>query len=151
MKRTLAFAPKADLLWLETKNPDLKQAQGFASEIHSHFPGKSVQFDLCFSLPRFVELTAHFLDARGRWLVYNLSPSFNWGAHGFTPEQLESFVWDLGRSGFVLQLISLAGLHSNAVVTGRPIFLHVTRSSHTSADNLPTQQRSSHSASRRRA
>lgn len=53
-----------------------------------------------------------------RWLVYNLSPSFNWGAHGFTNEQLKSFIWDLGKSGFVLQLISLAGLHSTAVVTG---------------------------------
>ncbi|SCZ98842.1 BZ3500_MvSof-1268-A1-R1_Chr7-1g09290 [Microbotryum saponariae] len=91
MKRTLSYAPLADLLWLETKEPNLAQAQGFATEIRSHFPSK--------------------------WLVYNLSPSFNWGAHGFTPEQLKSFVWDLGSSGFVLQLISLAGLHSTAVVT----------------------------------
>lgn len=33
-------------------------------------------------------------------------------------ETLKSFVWDLGKSGFVLQLISLAGLHSTATVTG---------------------------------
>lgn len=91
MKRTLAFAPHSDLSWLETKEPDLKQAQGFASEIRAKFPGK--------------------------WLVYNLSPSFNWSAHGFSPDQLKSFVWDLGKVGFVLQLISLAGLHSTAVTT----------------------------------
>ncbi|SCV70860.1 BQ2448_3622 [Microbotryum intermedium] len=91
MKRTLAYSPLADLLWLETKEPNLSQAQGFATQIRSQFPSK--------------------------WLVYNLSPSFNWGAHGFTSEQLQSFVWDLGSSGFVLQLISLAGLHSTAVVT----------------------------------
>ncbi|KAK4703380.1 isocitrate lyase, partial [Phenoliferia sp. Uapishka_3] len=92
LKRVKAFAPHADLLWLETKSPDLKQATDFANDIRADFPGK--------------------------WLVYNLSPSFNWGAHGFSNEQLKSFIWDLGKSGFVLQLISLAGLHSTAVVTG---------------------------------
>lgn len=51
-----------------------------------------------------------------RWLVYNLSPSFNWGAHGFNEAELKSFITDLGKAGFVLQLISLAGLHSGAVV-----------------------------------
>lgn len=50
--------------------------------------------------------------------MYNLSPSFNWAAHGFSDDQLKSFVWDLGKSGFVLQLISLAGLHSGALATG---------------------------------
>lgn len=30
---------------------------------------------------------------------------------------LKNFVWDLGREGFVFQLISLAGLHSGAVTT----------------------------------
>jgi isocitrate lyase len=32
-------------------------------------------------------------------LVYNLSPSFNWGAHGFTDEQLKAFVWELAKEG----------------------------------------------------
>lgn len=48
-----------------------------------------------------------------------MSPSFNWTAHGYTDEQLKSFVWDLGKAGFLIQLISLAGLHSTAVVTGK--------------------------------
>jgi len=91
LKRVKAFAPYSDLLWLETKTPDLEQARGFAGEIHAEFPGK--------------------------WLVYNLSPSFNWSAHGFTDETLKSFIWDLAQSGFVLQLISLAGLHSTGMVT----------------------------------
>ncbi|GAA5894509.1 hypothetical protein JCM8208_006260 [Rhodotorula glutinis] len=91
LKRTLAFADFADLLWLETKAPDLVQAQTFAGEIRTAHPGK--------------------------WLVYNLSPSFNWGAHGFSKDQLKSFVWDLGKAGFAIQLISLAGLHSTAVTT----------------------------------
>jgi len=37
--------------------------------------------------------------------------------HGFTEETLKSFVWDLAKHGFVLQLISLAGLHSTATIT----------------------------------
>ncbi|KAK9897363.1 isocitrate lyase and phosphorylmutase [Cystobasidium minutum MCA 4210] len=91
MKRVLAFSPYADMLWLETKSPDLKQATGFAREIREKYPGK--------------------------WLVYNLSPSFNWGAHGFSDKDLKDFIWNLGKEGFVLQLISLAGLHSGAMVT----------------------------------
>jgi isocitrate lyase len=58
VSRALAFAPCADLIWLETKTPDLKQAQSFARRIREKFPGK--------------------------WLVYNLSPSFNWSAHGYS-------------------------------------------------------------------
>ncbi|KAJ7292814.1 isocitrate lyase [Mycena rebaudengoi] len=91
IKRALAFAPYADLLWLETKEPDLEQARYFARKIRAKFPGK--------------------------WFVYNLSPSFNWSKHGFSEAQLKSFVWDLAKEGFVFQLISLAGLHSGAVAT----------------------------------
>ncbi|KAK5081463.1 mitochondrial 2-methylisocitrate lyase [Cryomyces antarcticus] len=36
---------------------------------------------------------------------------------GFTEEALKSFIWDLAKHGFVLQLISLAGLHSTATIT----------------------------------
>ncbi|KAL1741246.1 isocitrate lyase [Schizophyllum fasciatum] len=91
IRRSIQFAPYADMIWLETKKPDLDQARAFARRIREAHPGK--------------------------WLVYNLSPSFNWAAHGFSEEQLKSFVWDLAKEGFVLQLISLAGLHSNAVTT----------------------------------
>lgn len=51
-------------------------------------------------------------------MVYNLSPSFNWSAHGFSDADLKNFIWDLGKEGFVLQLISLAGLHSGATIMG---------------------------------
>ena len=91
LKRVRTFAPYADMLWLETKTPDLAQAQGFAAKIHQDNPGK--------------------------WLVYNLSPSFNWSAHGFSDEDLRNFVSDLGHAGFVFQLISLAGIHSVGVTT----------------------------------
>ncbi|KAF9015739.1 isocitrate lyase [Cyathus striatus] len=91
IKRTMAFAPYADLLWLETKAPDLEQARYFARKVREKYPGK--------------------------WFVYNLSPSFNWSQHGFSDADLKNFVWELAKEGFVLQLISLAGLHSNAVTT----------------------------------
>ncbi|KAF8167421.1 isocitrate lyase [Crassisporium funariophilum] len=91
IKRTKAFAPYADLLWLETKSPNLEQARYFSRNIREVYPGK--------------------------WFVYNLSPSFNWSQHGFSDAALKSFIWDLANEGFVLQLISLAGLHSNAVTT----------------------------------
>lgn len=91
IKRAMTFAPYADMIWLETKEPDLEQARYFARKIRARYPGK--------------------------WFVYNLSPSFNWAAHGFSDAQLKSFVWDLAKEGFVFQLISLAGLHSGAVAT----------------------------------
>ncbi|KAF2454559.1 isocitrate lyase [Lineolata rhizophorae] len=90
-KRAREFAPYADLLWVETGDPSVEKAAGFAREVRAEFPGKK--------------------------LVYNLSPSFNWLGHGFSEESLKSFVWDLAKEGFVLQLISLAGLHSNATIT----------------------------------
>ncbi|KAJ3766816.1 isocitrate lyase [Lentinula raphanica] len=91
VKRALAFAPYADLLWLETKTPDLEQARSFARRIREKYPGKL--------------------------LVYNLSPSFNWSAHGYSDAELKAFVFELAKEGFILQLISLAGLHSNATAT----------------------------------
>lgn len=91
IKRSIAFAPYADMIWLETKLPDLNQARYFSRKIREKYPGK--------------------------WFVYNLSPSFNWSAQGFSNEDLKNFVWDLGKEGFVLQLISLAGLHLNATAT----------------------------------
>ncbi len=90
-KRAIEFAPYADLLWLETADPNVEKAGRFASEIRKAYPGKH--------------------------LVYNLSPSFNWMGQGFDDTTLKSFIWDLAKHGFVLQLISLAGLHSTATVT----------------------------------
>jgi isocitrate lyase len=54
----MVFAPYADLIWLETKAPNLEQARSFARKIREKYPGK--------------------------WFVYNLSPSFNWASHGFS-------------------------------------------------------------------
>lgn len=90
-KRAIEYAPFADLLWVETGDPNVANAAKFAGEIRSKYPGKG--------------------------LVYNLSPSFNWMGHGFSNETLKSFIWDIAKHGFVLQLISLAGLHSGAVIT----------------------------------
>ncbi|KAH8120000.1 isocitrate lyase and phosphorylmutase [Phellopilus nigrolimitatus] len=89
IKRAKIFAPYADLLWVETSTPDLSTARYLSGKVKEQYPGK--------------------------WFVYNLSPSFNWGKFGFSDADLKNLVWDLGKEGFVLQLISLAGLHCNAV------------------------------------
>jgi isocitrate lyase len=90
-KRAIEYAPYADLLWVETGDPNVKNAAQFAGEIRQKYPGKG--------------------------LVYNLSPSFNWMSHGFNDQTLKSFIWDIAKEGFVLQLISLAGLHSTATIS----------------------------------
>ncbi|KAL0960620.1 hypothetical protein HGRIS_005651 [Hohenbuehelia grisea] len=91
VNRAIAFAPYADLLWMETKKPILSQAQEFAAGVHSVHPG--------------------------HWLAYNLSPSFNWDAAGLGEKDMEGFVWELGKLGFVWQFITLGGLHSNAYIS----------------------------------
>jgi isocitrate lyase len=48
--RALAFAPYADLLWLETPAPDLAAARAFACVIHSQYPGKLLAYS-CSASP----------------------------------------------------------------------------------------------------
>jgi len=89
--RAKAYCPHADLIWMETAKPVTSQAQEFASAVHQAFPGKM--------------------------LAYNLSPSFNWDAAGMVDAEIEAFTGDIARMGFVWQFITLAGFHSNGLVT----------------------------------
>ncbi|KAL7418137.1 isocitrate lyase [Mrakia frigida] len=91
INRAVAFAPYADLLWMETKSPIYKQAKEFADGVHAARPGQ--------------------------WLAYNLSPSFNWDAAGLGETEMKEYVWELGKLGFVWQFITLGGLHSNAYIS----------------------------------
>lgn len=52
-------------------------------------------------------------------LAYNLSPSFNWDKAGMTDDQLGVFNDELGRLGYTWQFITLAGFHSNGLITTR--------------------------------
>ncbi|RKF61883.1 2-methylisocitrate lyase, mitochondrial [Erysiphe neolycopersici] len=90
-KRAIEYAPFADLLWVETGDPSVQKAAQISNEIRSRYPHKP--------------------------LVYNLSPSFNWMSCGYSSETLKSFIWDIAKLGYVIQLVSLAGLHSTATIT----------------------------------
>ncbi|KAI9887883.1 MAG: hypothetical protein M1823_000271 [Watsoniomyces obsoletus] len=90
-KRAIHFAPYADMLWVETAKPDVEVARQLAQTVREKYPDKG--------------------------LVYNLSPSFNWMGEGFSPESLSSFTSDIAKFGYVLQLVSLAGVHSTATIT----------------------------------
>ena len=83
--RGLAFAPYADLLWWETSEPNLAEAQRFAAAIHAQYPGKM--------------------------LAYNCSPSFNW-AKKLEAEQIADFQQAIGAMGYKFQFVTLAGFHS---------------------------------------
>jgi isocitrate lyase len=89
--RGIAFAPHCDLLWMETAKPDLLEAREFALGVLAVHPEMM--------------------------LAYNLSPSFNWDAAGMDEAQMQSYIPDLARLGFCWQFITLAGFHSNALVT----------------------------------
>ena len=83
--RGLAYAPYADLVWMETSTPDLGEAREFAEAIHAEFPGKL--------------------------LAYNCSPSFNWRRH-LDDDTIERFQRELGAMGYKFQFITLAGFHA---------------------------------------
>ncbi|HWA81332.1 MAG TPA: isocitrate lyase [Acetobacteraceae bacterium] len=83
--RSLAYAPYADLLWWETSEPDLAEAERFANAIHRQFPGKM--------------------------LAYNCSPSFNW-AKKLSAARIASFQRDIAAMGYKFQFVTLAGFHA---------------------------------------
>ncbi len=83
--RGLAYAPYADMLWMETSRPDLAVARQFAESIHAAFPGKL--------------------------LAYNCSPSFNWKKH-LSVTEMENFREELAALGYRFQFITLAGFHA---------------------------------------
>ena len=49
-------------------------------------------------------------------LAYNLSPSFNWKA-AMEPADQETYIKRLASMGYCWQFITLAGLHSNALIS----------------------------------
>jgi isocitrate lyase len=81
--KSLAAAPFADLLWMETKTADLGDARRFAEAIHAVYPDKM--------------------------LAYNLSPSFNWDTTGLSDDEMRRFPEDLGKLGFVFNFITYGG------------------------------------------
>lgn len=85
LARGHAYAPYADLLWVESSEPDLELARTFAESIHREFPGKK--------------------------LAYNCSPSFNWKRH-LDDGTIARFQNELGAMGYAFQFITLAGFHS---------------------------------------
>jgi isocitrate/methylisocitrate lyase len=81
--KSLAVAPFADILWMETKTADLTDAKRFAEAIRAEFPSKM--------------------------LAYNLSPSFNWDTTGMSDEEMRRFPEELGKLGFVFNFITYGG------------------------------------------
>jgi isocitrate lyase len=81
--KSLAAAPYADILWMETKTADLHDAKIFADAIHAVYPDKM--------------------------LAYNLSPSFNWDTTGMTDDQMRQFPHELGKLGYVFNFITYGG------------------------------------------
>src|SRR5690606_23469813 len=85
IKRALAYAPYADLIWCETSTPDLDEARRFAEAIKAEFPDKM--------------------------LAYNCSPSFNWRKY-LDDDTIARFQKELGAMGYAFQFITLAGWHA---------------------------------------
>jgi len=84
IKRGIAFAEHADLLWWETSHPDLNDAKRFAEAIQKAHPGKM--------------------------MAYNCSPSFNWEAN-LDKDTIAKYQRELGAMGYKFQFVTLAGFH----------------------------------------
>jgi len=83
--RGLAYAPYADLIWMETSEPNIEEARRFAEAIRAKFPGKL--------------------------LAYNCSPSFNWKKK-LDEQSIATFREQLNAMGYKFQFITLAGFHA---------------------------------------
>ncbi len=83
--RGVAYADYADLLWVETGQPDLEFAKTFAEALHKEHPGKM--------------------------LAYNCSPSFNWKKN-LDDADIARFQKELGAMGYKFQFVTLAGFHA---------------------------------------
>jgi len=83
--RGLSYAPYCDLIWCETSEPNIEEAQRFADAIHAEFPGKL--------------------------LAYNCSPSFNWRKK-LDEKTIAEFQPRLAKMGYAFQFITLAGFHA---------------------------------------
>lgn len=81
--KSLAAAPFADVLWMETKTADLADAREFAEAIHAVYPDKM--------------------------LAYNLSPSFNWDTTGMSDDEMRAFPEEIGKMGFVFNFMTYGG------------------------------------------
>ena len=79
--RALAFAPYADLLWLETSTPNLAEARAFADIIYSQWPGKL--------------------------LAYSCAPEFNWASLDAT--SVAHFQGALATLGYRFQFTTTTG------------------------------------------
>nr|5E9G_A Chain A, Isocitrate lyase [Pyricularia oryzae 70-15]5E9G_B Chain B, Isocitrate lyase [Pyricularia oryzae 70-15]5E9G_C Chain C, Isocitrate lyase [Pyricularia oryzae 70-15]5E9G_D Chain D, Isocitrate lyase [Pyricularia oryzae 70-15] len=92
INRAIAYAPYADAIWMESKLPDYEQAKEFAEGVHAVYPEQK--------------------------LAYNLSPSFNWKTAMPRDEQ-ETYIRRLAGLGYCWQFITLAGLHTTALISDR--------------------------------
>lgn len=90
INRAIAYAPYADAIWMESKLPDFNQAEEFAKGVHAVWPEQK--------------------------LAYNLSPSFNWKSAMPRAEQ-ETYIQRLSKLGYCWQFITLAGLHTTALIS----------------------------------
>jgi isocitrate lyase len=81
--KSLAVAPFADILWMETAIADLEEAREYAEAVHAKFPEAM--------------------------LAYNLSPSFNWDSTGMTDDEMRAFPEELAKLGFVFNFITYGG------------------------------------------
>ncbi|KAH8820967.1 isocitrate lyase-like protein [Xylogone sp. PMI_703] len=90
INRAIAYAPHADAIWMESKLPDYAQAKEFAEGVHAVWPEQK--------------------------LAYNLSPSFNWKTAMPRAEQ-ETYIARLSKLGYCWQFITLAGLHTTALIS----------------------------------
>ncbi|WP_308706284.1 isocitrate lyase family protein [Marinoscillum sp. MHG1-6] len=89
--KSLAVAPFADIIWMETKTADLEDAKVFAEAMHAVYPNKM--------------------------LAYNLSPSFNWDSTGMTEAEMAAFPAEIGKLGFVFNFITYGGHQIDGLAT----------------------------------
>ncbi len=90
IRRALAYAPYADLIWMETSHPSVEEFRQFSEGVRAHFKHKL--------------------------FAYNCSPSFNWLSK-LTVKEIATFQEEMAALGAKFQFITLAGIHGTWLQT----------------------------------
>lgn len=130
--RGLAFCPHADMIWFESKSPDIEEARMFAEAIHALYPGKLLGYNCSgnfnwkahfmskvlskYGIQLSVKEIADMRYKKVAKLVEEKSPDIGYQRiEQEAIDEMAAFQRELGKLGYNFQFVTTAGFWSNNV------------------------------------
>lgn len=140
--RGLAYCPHADMIWFESKSPDLEEARMFAESIHAVYPGKLLAYNCSgnfnwkahfmsralarYGMPLSVKEIAEMRYKKVATLVAAQLPDIAYERiEEEVEEEMAAFQGELGKLGYKFLFVTTAGFWSNNVSMGEVALDHM--------------------------